>query len=179
VQPKLIIKKRLVQATVHQAKPSVNAIARLPLNMSGLMLDQFGHETLFKKAIMIGGRPARAGDDTNNAFETRVLDAFFKRDESLEITVSSLMIGQTYVGDSIWDALGFEVVVKRAFNSMLTLLEAVQQFDTEIVYLGQSEVPRPAPVEQKTSTTSRRRSRRASSAATGRIAMALADEIAT
>jgi len=191
VQAKLIIKKRLIQANAHQIKPSVNAIARLPLNMRGLMLDSFGHESLFKKAIMIGTRPGRAGDDLNNAFEVRVLDAFFKREESLEITVSSIMIGQTYVGDSIWDALGFELVAKRAFNTMLTLLETLQQFDEEVVYLGQSENPAaqpkqrdatmlPAPaVGQKKPPISAPDQPLSDGAATARIARVLVDEIAT
>ena len=167
---KLIIKKRLIQATKHQLKPSVNAIARLPLDIREIMLDSFGHETLFKKAIMLGARPGRAGDNNNSVFESKILDAFFKREESLEITVSSLMIGQTYVGDSIWDALGFELVAKRAFDTMLVLLQTIHEFDEERIYLGAANseiISKPEPISTPLAQIKQANRVRTSAAGTG------------
>ena len=104
--------------------------------------------------------------------------------------MNSLMLGQTYVGNSIWDALGFELVAKRAFDTMLILIETLHEFDDERVYFGAGnadadpvvEEPLPAVVHSAGTVTANGCTNDASCEmedATGHIARALADKIAT
>jgi hypothetical protein len=56
--------------------------------------------------------------------------------DRLEISVRSLLTGQQYVADSLWEILAFELIARHGFDMLLELMGVLERFGEDIRYLG-------------------------------------------
>ena len=129
--PKMIIRKRII---THKGKtrPACHVQLAVDDKVKALLSEHFSAEMLFKKAMMNGDwcepvHPTLASTMAN----------FLKSDVCPEITVKSLLQGQLYQANTIWEVMCFEVAAKFAFEALLQVLRSVLDFGNEQVYLGQ------------------------------------------
>ena len=131
--PQLRIAKRMVM--VHgRLRPVIEVVAAIDPVDQAALLEHFGHETLFKRTAYANGF-ADGGLQPTPAL-SRTLSTFLKNDACPEITVKTLLAGQKYEGQGLWDLLCFDYIAKRAFDALLELAEGTRGFGKADVYLG-------------------------------------------
>jgi hypothetical protein len=59
-----------------------------------------------------------------------------KSDGCPEVTIKTILAGQTYQANGIWDMLAFEYIAKRAFDALLDVMAGVNELRTETRYYG-------------------------------------------
>jgi hypothetical protein len=134
--PKLMLRKGIVNIQGRN-KPAVQAQAILPPEEQALLAEHFANDVLFRRSAYMGGLPA--GVPAPSAALGSMLMAFVKNDACPEITVKSLLAGQTYQGNTMWDILCFEYIAKRAFEAVQELARGAGEFGREVA-IGGAEI---------------------------------------
>jgi len=132
-KPKMIIRKRLV---THQGKtrPGIHVQAVVDAKSQAVLMEQFAAEMLFKKAMMNGNM----GEGLHTTIASTMAN-FLKNDACPEITVKSLLNGQLYQANTIWEVMCFEIAAKFAFEALLQVRTCVLDMGCERIYFGASE----------------------------------------
>jgi len=133
IPPKLLIRKRMTQIQ-GKVRPTCTVQAVLDPAMQGLLEAQFAAETLFRRAAYSQIWPE--GTLKIPAALAPALAAFLKNDACPEITVKTLLAGQTYQGANAWEMMCFELIAKVAFDNLLELKATVGQLDRDVTYFG-------------------------------------------
>lgn len=94
----------------------------------------FATETLFRRASYSQIWPE--GTIKIPASIAPSLAAFLKNDACPEITVKTILAGQSYQGTNTWEMMCFELIAKVAFDNLLELMRTVTQLDRDIHYVG-------------------------------------------
>ena len=131
--PHLRIAKRMMM--VHgRLRPVIEVVAMIDEVDQAALLEHFGNETLFKRTAYANGF-SDGGLQPTPAL-SRTLSTFLKNDACPEITVKTLLAGQKYEGQGLWDLLCFDYIAKRAFDSLQELAEGTRGFGKADIYLG-------------------------------------------
>jgi hypothetical protein len=131
--PKLTIVKKMV--LVHgKMRPFIEVKGHVAPTDAAFLLEHFGSEGLFK-------RTAYANGFTDGGLQAspplvRMLNHFVKNDACPEVTVKTLLSGQKYEGNGLWDIQCFEFIAKRSFDALIELAEGVRGFNVPAVYHG-------------------------------------------
>ena len=62
--------------------------------------------------------------------------SFLRNDACPEICVKTLLAGQTYLGNSLWDIGCFEYIACRAFDALVAMMAVAAELGREISYDG-------------------------------------------
>jgi hypothetical protein len=130
---KLLICKRMLQ-TQGKVRPTCSVQATLDPVTQGALETHFAAETLFRRAAYSQAWPE--GTIKIPAPLAPALSAFLKNDACPEITVKTLLAGQSYQGANAWEMMCFELIAKVAFDNLLELAATARQLDREIPYFG-------------------------------------------
>lgn len=130
---KLLIRKRLLE-THGKVRPTCFVQAIVDPTIQGALETHFAAETLFRRAAYSQSWPE--GTIKIPAPLAPALSAFLKNDACPEITVKTLLAGQSFQGTNAWEMMSFELIAKVAFDNLLELAATVRQLDREIPYFG-------------------------------------------
>jgi hypothetical protein len=146
--PKLSIRKRMLQ-TQGKVRPTCSVQAVVEPATRGVLETHFLGETLFRRAAYSLTWPE--GTHKIPAPLAPSLAAFLKNDACPEITVKTLLSGQTHQGANAWEVMSFELIAKVAFDNLVALIATAREFDHEIFYTGASAVTETQEFEADTS----------------------------
>ena len=130
---KLLIRKRMLNVQ-GKMRPTCFVQAIVEPTAQAALEAHFVTETLFRRAAYSQSWPE--GTIKIPAPLAPSLAAFLKNDACPEITVKTLLAGQSYQGTNAWEMLSFELIAKVAFDNLLELIRAVMQLDRDIHYFG-------------------------------------------
>ena len=130
---KLLIRKRMLQAQ-GKVRPTCFVQAVVDGGVRGPLEAHFAQETLFRRAAYSQSWPD--GTIGVSASLAPYLAAFLKNDACPEITVKTLLAGQSHQGANAWEMMSFELIAKVAFDNLLQLISAAGELDREIYYAG-------------------------------------------
>lgn len=130
---KLLIRKRMLQAQ-GKVRPTCFVQAVVDGGVRGPLEAHFAQETLFRRAAYSQSWPD--GTIAIPASLAPYLAAFLKNDACPEITVKTLLGGQSHQGANAWEMMSFELIAKVAFDNLLQLISAAGELDREIYYAG-------------------------------------------
>lgn len=94
----------------------------------------FATETLFRRAAYSQSWPE--GTIKIPAALGPAMAAFLKNDACPEITVKTLLAGQSHQSANAWEMMSFELIAKVAFDNLVELIGTVRQLDREVHYFG-------------------------------------------
>lgn len=115
-------------------RPCVQVQAVVDPDIQATLLEHFPNENLFKRSSYAMGLPA--GVTPPSPSIAPHLAALLKNDACPEITVKTILAAQLHQGASLWEAMAFEYIAKRAFDSLVDIVQCVSELKTETVYLG-------------------------------------------
>ena len=131
--PKLAIAKRMMM--VHgKLRPFIEVKAVIDPADEAALLENFANETLFKRTAYANGF-ADGGLQPSPPLG-RMLMNFLKNDACPEITVKTLLAGQRFEGQGLWDLLCFDYVARRSFDGLVELAVGTRGFGKADVYRG-------------------------------------------
>jgi hypothetical protein len=129
--PKLLIRKGIVNIQ-GKNRPCIQVQAVVDADMNAVLMEHFQNENLFKRSSYAQGLPE--GVPMPAPSLASYLAAFVKNDACPEITVKTILAGQMQQCTTIWDVMVFEYIAKRAFDSLVDMMSAVSELQTETVY---------------------------------------------
>lgn len=131
--PRLTIRKAMMDVG-GKPKPVIQVQAIFEPALAARLIDMFGAEVLFKRAVYAQGFPA--GTPVPTPGMAPALGAFLKNDACPEVTVKTLLAGQKLQTNSMWDVVAFEYIAKRSFDSLCEFAAGVAELGTEKHYFG-------------------------------------------
>jgi hypothetical protein len=134
---KLLIRKRMLQAQ-GKVRPTCFVQAIVEPGVRDALETCFAQDTLFRRASYSQSWPE--GTIKIPPSLGPALAAFLKNDACPEITVKTLLAGQSHQGANAWEMMSFELIAKVAFDNLLQLIAAAVELDREIHYLGTARV---------------------------------------
>jgi hypothetical protein len=117
-----------------RTRPSIQAQAVVDEQLAALVLEHFANDPLFKRTMYINGFGEGPGAPSRSL--QPLMSGFLKNDACPEITVKTLLAGQTYQGSSLWDLGCFEYIARRAFDALLEILAVAGELGRETAYTG-------------------------------------------
>jgi hypothetical protein len=130
---KLLIRKRMVHVQ-GKVRPVCFVQAILEQAIQSALEGHFATETLFRRAAYSQSWPD--GTIKIPASLAPSLSALLKNDACPEITVKTLLAGQSYQGANAWEMMSFELIAKVAFDNLLELMATVRRLDQDLHYFG-------------------------------------------
>ncbi|MGF7473526.1 hypothetical protein WFJ45_22285, partial [Salmonella enterica subsp. enterica serovar Minnesota] len=82
-------------------RPSIQALAIVDERLAALLMEHFANDSLFKRTMYINGFGDGPGAPSRPL--QPMMSGFLKNDACPEITVKTLLAGQTIQGNSLWD----------------------------------------------------------------------------
>jgi len=129
----LRIIKRIVQVQ-GRSKPMCEVKAIIPATEAKLLVENFGNEPLFRRTAYPNGF-GDCGYDIHPSL-ARMLANFVRNDACPEVLVKTLVNGQRFEANTIWDVLCFEFCVKLGFDALVELCQGIRELDETIIYRG-------------------------------------------
>jgi hypothetical protein len=133
MQPKLLIRKGMMNIQGRN-RPVIQIEAVIAQAMLSVLSEHFINENLFKRSSYASGFPQ--GVPLPPPSVVPHLGNMLKNDACPEITVKTILAGQTYQANGIWDLMAFEYIAKRAFDNLLDVMACAAELKTETTYLG-------------------------------------------
>ncbi len=130
---KLLIRKRMVNIQ-GKVRPACFVQAIVAPAAQIALETHFATEALFRRAAYSQSWPE--GTVKIPASIAPSLAAFLKNDACPEITVKTLLAGQSYQGANAWEMMSFELIAKVAFDNLLELSRTTMQLDRDVHYFG-------------------------------------------
>jgi hypothetical protein len=135
---KLLIRKRMASIQ-GKVRPTCFVQAIVEPAAQTALESFFSNETLFRRAAYSQSWPQ--GTVGIPAPLAPSLTAFLKNDACPEITVKTLLAGQSYQSNNAWEMMSFELIAKVAFDNLLELTRSATELDRDIYYMGSSSGP--------------------------------------
>jgi hypothetical protein len=130
--PKLLIRKGMVMVQGRN-RPCIQVLAIVDPLVKSKLEDLFANENLFKRTAYSNGFPAGFPQPTPSLAPH--LGTFMKSDACPEITVKTILAGQLYQAQSIWEMKAFEFIACRAFDALVDFTATVVELGRETTYL--------------------------------------------
>lgn len=134
---RLVIRKGLVNIQ-GKTRPVIQVIAEIDPKTAAILNEHFPNDSLFKRTLYSGGPPP--GVPMPSGSLGPFLANFVKNDACPEVTVKSLIAGQTYQGNSLWETASFEYIAKRSFDSLLELASVCAELGKESYYAPGADI---------------------------------------
>jgi hypothetical protein len=132
-RPKLLIRKGLIQVQ-GRTRPSIQAQAMVDERLATLLMEHFANDPLFKRTMFINGFGDGPGAPSRPL--QPIMASFLRNDACPEICVKTLLAGQTYLGNSLWDIGCFEYIACRAFDALVVMMAVAAELGRETSYDG-------------------------------------------
>lgn len=130
---KLLIRKRMVNIQ-GKVRPACFVQAIVAPAAQAALETHFANEALFRRAAYSQSWPE--GTAKIPAAIAPSLASFLKNDACPEITVKTLLAGQSYQGANAWEMMSFELIAKVAFDNLLELSRTAIELDRDVHYFG-------------------------------------------
>ena len=131
--PKLLIRKGMIQIQ-GRTRPSIQVQAIVDERLAALLMEHFANDPLFKRTMYINGFGDGPGAPGRSL--QPLMSSFLKNDACPEISVKTLLAGQSYQGNSLWDLGCFEYIARRAFDALVEMLAIAAELGRETAYGG-------------------------------------------
>ncbi len=132
---KLLIRKRMVNVQ-GKVRPTCFVQAMIEPAAQAVLETHFAAEALFRRAAYSQSWPS--GTIAIPAAIAPSLATFLKNDACPEITVKTLLAGQSFQGANAWEMMNFELIAKVAFDNLLELTRTALQLDRDVFYFSSS-----------------------------------------
>jgi hypothetical protein len=130
--PKLLIRKGMV-VIQGRSRPCIQVLAIVNPVVKAKLEEHFLTENLFKRSAYSNGFPA--GTPEPQPSLAPHLAALLKSDACPEVTVKTLLAGQLFQAQSIWEMKAFEYIAQRAFDSFIDFATSVMELGREMAYV--------------------------------------------
>lgn len=130
--PKLLIRKGMVLIQGRN-RPCIQVLAIIDPTLKALLEEHFMNENLFKRSSYATGFPA--GVPTPTPSLAPHLNNFIKSDACPEITVRTILAGQLYQAQNVWEMKAFEYIAQRGFEALVDVLATVAELGREMTYI--------------------------------------------
>ncbi len=130
---KLMIRKGMVNVQGRN-RPCIQVQAAVGDDMKAVLMEHFSNENLFKRSSYSMGLPA--GVPLPPPAIAPHLFALIKNDACPEINVKTILAGQLYQGQSLWEVMAFEYIGKRAYDALIEMMACINELQTEVSYCG-------------------------------------------
>jgi hypothetical protein len=131
--PKLLIRKRMLHIQ-GRMRPCCFVRAVLDPALQSVLEKHFLAEALFRRAAYSQCWPEGTLKIPPSLAPS--LSALLKNDACPEITVKTILVGQTLQGANAWEMLSFELIAKVAFDNLVQLVVAVTELERDVYYAG-------------------------------------------
>jgi hypothetical protein len=131
IAPRLLIRKAMSSAS-GRPRPLIQIQADIDPAMMAKLTELCSTENLFKRTSYSNGFPAGVVPCTPPLQPH--LGSLLKNDACPEITVKTMLAGQIYQAQGMWDLMAFEYIAQRAFDSLCALMLSASEIGTETVY---------------------------------------------
>lgn len=129
--PKLMIRKGLV-AIQGGKRPAIQIFAILDPALKAKLVESYLNENLFKRSSFASGLPD--GLLPPPASLATHVAGMVKNDACPEITVKTILNGQVFQGQTLWEVKAFEYFACRAFDALVELLGTVVEMERQTYY---------------------------------------------
>ena len=129
--PKLLIRKGMV-VIQGRNRPCIQVLAVVDPLLKAKLEENFLTENLFKRSAYANGFPA--GTPQPSPSLAPHLGAMLRSDACPEITIKTMLAGQLFQAQSVWEMKAFEYIAQRAFDALVDFCASVVELGTETVY---------------------------------------------
>ncbi|MFN3868297.1 MAG: hypothetical protein ACK4MF_04450 [Hyphomicrobiaceae bacterium] len=129
--PKLAIRKGVVMIQGRN-RPCIQITAIVDAGVRKTLEEHFLDVNLFKRSAYAHGFPE--GSPVPKPTLAPHLGALIKNDACPEITVKTILAGQLFQGQTLWEVKAFEYIGQRAFDSLVDVISTLVEFGREVVY---------------------------------------------
>lgn len=129
--PKLMIRKGMV-AVQNGKRPAIQIFAIVDPVAKAKLEESYLGENLFKRSAYANGLPE--GCPRPTASLATHVGAIVKSDACPEITVKTILNGQVFQGQTLWEVKAFEFLAMRAFDALVDLLGTVVEMERQTYY---------------------------------------------
>ncbi len=129
--PKLLIRKGMV-VVQGRNRPCIQVLAVVDPALKAKAEELFATENLFKRTAYANGFPA--GTPQPSGPLAPHVAMFLKNDACPEITVKTILAGQLFQANSVWEMKAFEYIAQRAFDSLVDFCATVVELGRETEY---------------------------------------------
>ena len=129
--PKLLIRKGMVNVS-GRMRPCIQVLAKVSPDMEKMLMEHFKEVNLFKRSAYSNGFPPNV-PEISPSLQPH-LATLMKSDACPEIAVKTLMAGQLFQAQTIWEMKAFEYIAQRAFDALIDLMMSMAELGREIVY---------------------------------------------
>lgn len=130
--PKLTIRKGMVSGS-GRPRPAIQFFAVVDPAIRARLEEHYLTENLFKRAAYAQGYPE--GIPTPSPSLAPHLGSLVKNDACPEITVKTILNGQVFQGQTLWEMKAFEYIACRAFDSLIDLIATVVEMERQTFYV--------------------------------------------
>ncbi len=134
---RLMIRKALV-GVQGKMRPLIQVAAEVDPALATVLNEHFPTDPLFKRSFFASGPPP--GVKPPSGPLGPMLMNFVKNDACPEVTVKSILAGQVYQGNTIWDIACFEYIAQRSFDALLEICKVASELGRETLYIGDVDV---------------------------------------
>lgn len=135
--PKLAIRKGVVMIQGRN-RPCIQITAVVDPNVRKTLDEHFLEVNLFKRSAYAQGFPE--GTPVPQPTLAPHLGALIKNDACPEITVKTILAGQLFQGQTLWEVKAFEYIGQRAFDSLVDIISTVVEFGREVIYQPEAAI---------------------------------------
>ena len=129
--PKLLIRKGMV-VVQGRNRPCIQVLAVVDPVLKAKLDELFASENLFKRSAYSNGFPA--GTPLPSGPLSPHVAAMLKSDACPEVTVKTILAGQLFQANSVWEMKAFEYIAQRAFDSLVDFCATVVELGRETTY---------------------------------------------
>jgi hypothetical protein len=129
--PKLLIRKGMVNVQ-GRVRPVIQVLAKVSPDMEKMLNEHFKEVNLFKRTAYANGFPSSVPEVS--PYLQPHLAALMRSDACPEVAVKTMLGGQVFQAQSIWEMMAFEYIAKRAFDALTDIMFAISELGRETVY---------------------------------------------
>ncbi|MBL8566838.1 MAG: hypothetical protein JNM89_14080 [Hyphomicrobiaceae bacterium] len=129
--PKLLLRKGIITSQ-GQRRPAIQILASVDPAVKTRLEESFLTENLFKRSVYAQGLPE--GTPAPTPTLAPHISALFRNDACPEITVKTILNGQLFQAQSLWEVKAFEYAACRAFDALVDLMATVVELNREVSY---------------------------------------------
>ncbi len=129
--PKLMIRKGLV-AIQGGKRPAIQIFAIVDPVLKAKLMESYLGENLFKRSSFANGMPDGL-PPPSGSLATHIA-AMVKNDACPEVTVKTILNGQVFQGQTLWEVKAFEYFACRAFDALVDLMGTVVEMERQTYY---------------------------------------------
>ncbi len=133
--PKLLIRKGMVNVS-GRVRPCIQVLAKVSPEMEKTLMEHFKEVNLFKRTAFSNGFPD--GVPPISPYLASHLNALMRSDACPEVAVKTIIGGQLFQAQTIWEMKAFEYIAQRAFDALCDIMMTIAELGREMTYQPES-----------------------------------------